>query len=219
MGIGPGKSTLDSYDDELCTAMPTDPKVLAEIEEMEKRIQDQKPSAANQERLARIQEENRNSVSNYRWEGQERWQGRENEESRLTRIMSCDEFVRRLNANGVRVFLNDWSARGLVGVNVYERGPWEVCSWGEYRIQVPRTVAILQYPYGPEWSIMRFDEYGLPTKEKYHGWRTALLGLIRNEVLIEEKAHEIFGMPYGPASLYYRQQLQCLRQIRMGLAI
>lgn len=66
----------------------------------------------------------------------------------------------------------------------------------------------LQAPYSYEWTLMRFDEYGCPTTERYHGWRTALLALILRGVLTEAEAHRAFGAPdSGPAGDFYRQQL------------
>src|ERR1700744_974804 len=35
---------------------------------------------------------------------------------------------------------------------------------------VDMRVNTLQVPCGPEWSVMRVDEWGVPTNEKYHGW-------------------------------------------------
>lgn len=72
---------------------------------------------------------------------------------------------------------------------------------------VDMRVNTLQVPVGPEWSVMRFDEYGVPTNEKFHGWRTALLALITKGVITKTQAHKAFGKPKGEASTFYRQQL------------
>jgi hypothetical protein len=72
---------------------------------------------------------------------------------------------------------------------------------------VDMRVNTLQVPCGPEWSVMRVDEWGVPTNEKYHGWRTALLSLITHGVITKEQAHKAFGEPQGEASLFYRKQL------------
>src|SRR6516162_1763677 len=59
--------------------------------------------------------------------GQSRWEGEENERRRLVNILHPSAIMRRLRAAGVdardcehpnaRVWLNDWSRAGLVGVN------------------------------------------------------------------------------------------------------
>lgn len=77
----------------------------------------------------------------------------------------------------------------------------------EKKAVVDMRVNTLQVPLSPEWSVMRFDEYGVPTNEKYHGWRTALLALINKGVITKQQAHAAFGKPKGEASSFYRQQL------------
>jgi hypothetical protein len=76
-------------------------------------------------------------------------------------------------------------------------------------------VAALQDGVSPEWSLYHFDQYDVPTSEKYHGWRTCLLSLILRGVLTEQEAHSAFGMPTGQASEFYREQLFAYRN-RMG---
>ena len=82
---------------------------------------------------------------------------------------------------------------------------------------IEKTVTSLQYPYSQEWSVMRFDQYNVPKKEKYRGWRTALLVLILADVITEKEAHRAFGAGRGPASEFYQMQLQTHRNVRMGL--
>ena len=66
---------------------------------------------------------------------------------------------------------------------------------------------------------MRFNEHGIATKEKYRGWRTALLVLIAAEILTEAEVDRAFGPPLGEAGAWYRQMLQSYRQIKLGRAI
>jgi hypothetical protein len=82
--------------------------------------------------------------------------------------------------------------------------------------KVRKTLTSLQEPYGPEWSIMRYNEHGVAMKEKYRGWRTALLVLMVAEILTEEEVDQAFGPPIGEAGAFYRYQLQVYRQIRLG---
>ena len=176
-----------------------------------------------------------------RWAGQQRWQGKENEEMRVGRIMHAYTFIDTLRRSGVdaridtpkvtiyainpdgerkavhtptlssaRLWLNHGSNKGLVGVNA-----WVPDEESGRRIQ--KTVSTLQYPYAQEFSVMRFNQYNVPTKEKFRGWRTTLLVLIISGVLTEKEAHKAFGEPLGPAAEFYRQQLQAYRKARMGL--
>ncbi len=180
---------------------------------------------------------------------QERWQGREHEEQRLVNILHPSAVLRKLRAAGVdardqchpnaRLWLNDWSAAGLVGVNAwinpqelddegYLMGLAEARSQAQKELlttnflacragrKVQRTITSLQEPYGPEWSIMRFNFHGVATKEKYRGWRTAMLALIIADVLTEEEVDRAFGPPIGEAGAWYRGQLQAWRQIKIG---
>jgi hypothetical protein len=62
--------------------------------------------------------------------------------------------------------------------------------------------------------VMRFDEYGVPTTAKYLGWRTALLSMIRLNVITEKEANKAFPLGNGPASSWYREQLFIFRAER-----
>ena len=184
--------------------------------------------------------------------GQERWEGREAEESRMVNILHPSQVMRKLRLAGVdareqehpnaRLWLNDWTRGGMVGVNAWvapqemdEEGylyelstattqrvkdivtdNWMACREGR---KVRRTITSLQEPYGPEYSIMRFSERGVATKEKFRGWRTAMLVLIVAEVLTEAEVERAFGPALGPAGAWYRAQLQIWRQIKIGKAI
>lgn len=173
-----------------------------------------------QEEIVRQMEKSYKAAAPQRWKGQERWQGRENEAMRLVNIIHPHTFIDRLNRAGIRasldaempgqvrharIWLNSFSLIGRIGVNAWVDGE-------------PTTVTTLQYPYGPEWSIMRFDEKNVPTNEKYRGWRTTLLTLICTNVVTEEEAHRAFGKPIGMAASFYLEQLYEHRKIRLGLA-
>lgn len=182
---------------------------------------------------------------------QERWQ-KEHEAERLVRILHPSAVMRKLRAAGVdardqehpnaRIWLNDFTRMGLVGVNAWvEPQPMDdegyllemtdattqrqrdiltenyaACRQGR---KVRRTLTSLQEPYGPEWSIMRFSERGVATKEKYRGWRTAMLVLIFSGILTEDEVDRAFGAPIGEAGSWYRQQLKNYRQLKLGRAI
>ena len=71
----------------------------------------------------------------------------------------------------------------------------------------PVQVATLQWPFGTEWMVMRFDEFGVPRTPKYIGWRTALLALVRNGAITVEEAHRAFPVGSGPQAAWYKQQI------------
>lgn len=72
-------------------------------------------------------------------------------------------------------------------------------------------VAVLQWPFGTEWMIMSFTEFGMVWKPKYLGWRTALLTMIRAGVITEKQAHKAFPVGTGPAAQWYLEQLRMMR--------
>lgn len=182
---------------------------------------------------------------------QERWQ-KEHEAARLVNILHPSQIIRKLRAIGVdareqespnaRIWLNDFSRAGLVGVNAWVR-PEEMDEEGyllqlaeannqrqkdlltenflacRARRKVQRTLTSLQEPYGPEWSIMRFSDRGVATKEKYRGWRTAMLVLIFAGILTEDEVDRAFGPPIGEAGEFYRGMMRTHRQLKLGRAL
>lgn len=201
------------YDTELDDPRYHTPEVLAGLRAMRERYV--KSSNQNIEEALRQWEMSYSmeSTKAQRWDGQKRWMGKENEEMRLVQIMHPYKFLRKLRGAGVdarveedkdaRIWLNKGTVLGRIGVNAR--------IYGEIR-----TVTTLQYPYAPEYSIMRFNDYDVPTEERYRGWRTTLLSLIVSEVITEKEAERAFGPAVGPASEFYRQQLQINRKVRMG---
>lgn len=207
------------------------------------------PSAWVDENLE-LYESNREKARQQYLPGQDRW-AKEHEQSRLVNTLYASAVLRKLRAAGVdareeehrdaRIWLNDWTRGGLVGVNAWvapvamdDAGYLEelahvstqrqkdllfenymACREGR---KVRRTLTSLQDP-GPEWSVMRFNEYGVATKEKYRGWRTALLVLIVAEVLTEQEVDKAFGPPIGEAGSWYRAQMRAYRQIKIGRPI
>ena len=178
-----------------------------------------------------------------RWKGQERWQGRENVERRVVNILHPHDVMRKLQRAGVdarieapmyyvtmpdditglpvqvkkprdvgRIWLGDEAVKGRIGI----------FGWVKDERTETRCVKLLtslQYPCGPEWSLMHFDQWNVPIAEKYRGWRTALLQMILKNIITEEEVDRAFGpVVLNPASELYRQQLQSHRAIRRGLA-
>lgn len=177
-----------------------------------------------------------------RWKGQERWQGRENIERRVVNIMHPHDVMRKLQKAGVdariyapvyyvtmpddvtgkpvqvkkpravgRIWLGDEAVQQRIGIFGWVKDT-------KTETRRVKLVTYLQYPCGPEWSLMYFDEWNVPTSERYRGWRTALLQMILKEVITEEEVDRAFGpVVLNPASEFYREQLQSYRARRRGL--
>lgn len=205
-----------TYDQELDDPIIHNPAVAANLKTMSERYQTSTTEnidmALMQYELSYCDEGTRRQ----RWPGQERWMGKEAEEMRVVRIMHPYMFLRKLRSAGVdarpeehknaRIWLNSFSRVGRIGVN----------AWTEGEMQ---TVTTLQYPYAPEYSVMRFNEYDVPQEEKYRGWRTTLLTLVVRGVVTEEEAMKAFGPAVGPASEFYREQMQTTRRVKLGLQL
>ena len=225
-----------SWEDEVMTS-PRDQAMLdaAQLETAE-------PSKHSQllEEQQRLFEEAVESSKRQRWFGQERWQGKENEEMRMVRLMHPhsifaalrragvsaeiesplmsvwevdgrgNKVERRVVRNTARLWLKEESRVGLVGVMGWVRDE----DTHQPRLQ---QITTLQYPYGPEWSLFHFNKYGVILNEKYRGWRTAMLQLIFADVVTEAEVDRAFGRPVeNAASAFYRQQLQQRRTRKLG---
>jgi ribosomal protein L39E len=233
------------FDKELETPEHRDDFLLLKQRAYLERIQ-LRPNVWVEENL-KLYEANCNRAKAQHIQGQERWEGREAERMRMVNILHPHSIMRKLRDAGVdarteehpnaRLWLNEWSAAGLVGVNAWVP-PIEMDEEGyllelstastqaakDYitanyyachaRRKVRMQITSLQNGYAPEWSLMRFSEHGVATKERYRGWRTALLVLIVAEILTEEEVDKAFGPPIGEAGAFYRQQLQAYRNLR-----
>lgn len=219
------KRVTTSYDEELAVA----PETLAHYNSLPK---DGDTTPQMEDELERVFTENYIARTPHRWKGQERWLGDENEEMRLVNILHPHAVFRKLQRAGVdarietptfdvwlpddetgkpvaikrnrscgRIWLHDDVIEGRVGVSAKV---WD----SKLQARIIKRVTYLQYPYGPEWSLMRFDMFDVPICEKYRGWRTALLHLILADVLSEDEVNRAFGhVPLNPASEAYREAL------------
>jgi hypothetical protein len=220
------KRVTVSYDEELPTPVVTDPLPYTD-------------SSCQEliEAEAALFAKNYIAAADRRWKGQERWMGKENEEMRLVNILHPHAVFEKLIAAGIfcsiepavfwvwdtdpktgltvpaqrsrsnaRFWLHDVVVSDRVGISAW------VWKNGERTAQY---ITYLQYPLGPEWSVMRFDEYDVPTSEKYRGWRTALLRLIYEGVLEESEVIRAFGtVTHNEASELYLEQLAEYRRTR-----
>ena len=215
-----------SYDEDLPTPVITEPTPYTD-------------SSCQEliEAEAQAYEENYRARAQYRWQGQERWQGKENEEMRLVNILHPHAVFQRMRDVGIncsiepavewvwdidaktgltvpiqrtrsvaRFWLHDVIVQGRVGISAWVRRDG---------VKIASYITYLQFPRGPEWSVMRFDEFNVPTCEKYRGWRTALLRLIQEGVLTESEVIRAFGpVTHNEASELYLEQLDDYRKTK-----
>lgn len=174
-----------------------DPAMLAAIEEYASRVSDEKPSNLSQEELCRQKEAADAQAAQYQWLRPEEYA---NEGARMGRIMHTSVFLKKLRDAGVKCWLRPHPQAGKITL-IIQRGnfPPEVGCW-------------MQEGYCPELSIMRFDDHGVPTVEKYRGWRTGLLQLILKSAISQKEAEEVFGKP--PTTPEFDRYNWTLKQFR-----
>jgi hypothetical protein len=188
------------------------PRVIEALERLQREHREAKTSQEMVEKSQMLFEMNERAAQRNQWDGQGRWMGQENEEMRIGLILTPQEFMRRLHlvVSESRVWINDFAAYKRVAVMAPDATPAPLILLPGQPL--PRRdgkmqVATLQYPCGSEWMVMKFDEYGVPVKAKYLGWRTALLSMIRLGVITEKEAHKAFPLGSGPAAAWYKEQL------------
>lgn len=217
-----------SYDEELPTPVVTDP--LPYDDTHNQQLMDEE---------ARLFAENYRARAGNRWKGQERWMGQENEDRRLINIMHPNAIFRKMRDAGIDcsiepAVVKGWATDDKSGLLVARDFPrssarfWLHASEIQDRIGISawvwkngvrsaQYITYLQVP-SPEWSIMRFDEFDVPTDERYRGWRTALLRLMQEEVLTEEEVNKAFGAPpQDVTSELYYEYIAELREKRRGV--
>jgi hypothetical protein len=170
------------------------------------RLEKEKEEASSYEAAEKAQELwelNEMASQADKWDGQGRWLGKQNEEMRVVNILTPFTFIQKLESAGLhnRVELNGFAVLGRAALLAWQFDPSD-------GLRKRMQIATLQYPCGPEWMVMRFNEYGVPTTAKYLGWRTALLAMIMQGIVTEKEAHTAFPLGEGPASDWYREQLQ-----------
>lgn len=179
-------------------------------------------SNETKENLQQLQEENTAAVAGQRWDRQEEL-GEAREDERIGRILHASTFVQMLWKCGIVCVLTRCNTEGLRSLRgeaharerraQYDRtmAGLVINSCRAMPLAAPRYVTWVQIPAMIEYSVMRFDEHNLPTREKYRGWRTVLLELIRQGFLTERQANHVFGEPRGPAARRWQEILQSFR--------
>jgi hypothetical protein len=134
-----------------------------------------------------------NMAKQYKWDDQD---DLANRQARMVNAMSTRDFVKKLNANGIKTALTDSGMAKTVGL-------WCVIPQQEQKL---RYVCYLQVPAMYEWSVLRIDSHGIPSGEEFRGWRTVAIQLVEKEIITEAQCHQIFGVPSANkiSARYYR---------------
>jgi hypothetical protein len=121
--------------------------------------------------------------------------------------------------SNARLWLHE-DAIYMKGTSETNAGRIGVSAWvwdAQAEKRVPRCLTSLQYDCGPEWSLMWFDAMDVPIRERYRGWRTALLALITNDVLTEVEVLRAFGpVNDSTASELYLETIKAHRERKAG---
>lgn len=120
---------------------------------------------------------------------------------RVHGITTRDFIEKKLRANGIKcgVMASSWvGPGGLPTVALWATPP--------KRTDHLRFVCYMDVPMMYEWSVLKLDQYGIPSGEESRGWRTVAVQLVEKEIITEAQCHQIFGAP--PANKlsdrYYR---------------
>jgi len=179
------------YDDLVSARL--DPETEKQIAELDERATDRKACNQTQELTAEVHENNCNNARKFQFD-------RQNEVTDYVpgRIMHRNEFLRLVRKIDKTFYYNDVSVLGLRGLNRIHRGK-------------PEYLGAIQDGQMIEWSQLRLDSHNLPTKEKYRGWRSVLMNLIKRGCVTEDQVHAIFGKPTGKRANRWLRDLWILR--------
>lgn len=195
------ESPWETYDREMAIEMS--PEVEAAMEELGKRYHD-KSSAQNEEELARWKEQNSDEKDEYKWCTEDEYH---DIQMRFGRILHHAELITMLRKAGVKCWYRQHPQEDKITLVIMKGDgmlPPEVGCW-------------LKHGYMPEYSVMGFDEHGVPLAERYRGWRTCLLQLIMKKAITEEKAHKVFGRAERGCAERYNSILYGLRNTVTGV--
>lgn len=154
------------------------PELAGQIADYATRYHDNS-SNQNKEELARWKEINDASMGEYKWCTAEEYA---DVQARVGRIINHADLITRLRKIGLRCWYRQHPHTDKVTLDVL-RNDWvkpEVGCW-------------VKYGWMPEYTVMGFDDHGVPLAERYRGWRTCLLQLILKGMITETIAHKEFG--------------------------
>lgn len=189
------KAPWESYAAEMGQYL--DPKLAQEVADYSERRHDAKPSNQSLEQLHQQREINQELSEQYQFLKPEEYA---HIAPRIGTVMHPHQFITKLRKAGVKCWFREHPQADKVVLVIKTREGLD-----------PEVGCWVQYGLMPEYSIMRFDEYGVPLDERRRGWRTCLLQLILKDALTEEKADKAFGKASGPASGRYLSMLYGFR--------
>jgi hypothetical protein len=173
-----------------------DPKLQAEIDEYATK-RHEKSSEQNEEELARWKEENDYLSKQYQFLSPEEYA---DEDARKGELRHSSDLIKIFREElKLKCWYRDHPHKDKITLVVKREG------------QEPEVGCWVQLGWMPEYSVVRFDDHGVPLNEKYRGWRTVLLQLILKGIVSEEAAHAVFGKATGPASERYNATLFSVR--------
>ena len=156
-------------------------------------------SSENEETLARMQEENYEAVSEYRFLDPAEYAELG---PRIGRIYGYDEFITKLRKIGLNCFYREMGHAQKLALWVYKKDTDDA-----------KVACWIQRPFMVEYEQPSFDSKGLATGTKYRGWRTCLLQMRMKHMITEDQINKHFGRATGPAAARYLKTMQSLRNI------
>ena len=173
------------------------------VEEMEKRAREAADYMAHHcpteidEATKQAREDNMNAVRKYRFTHQEDYV-----DWVPGRILWLGDFLSMLQQIRPDAFYAEYAIQGRRGIGFIINGKPEYSG-----VSIGNGNC-------PEWSQLRVDARGLPLSEKYRGWRTVLLALIKRDIITVEQCDAVFGKPTGPRSRPWYRTLFSIRNGR-----
>ena len=198
--IGAPDSPSSGFDEEpLFTDL--DPELEKRVSEAEDRAKNAKISEAIQEATAEARSENIDAGRKYRFRFQDDY-----DETKWTKgtVLWMGDFLCKLQTIRPDFFFAEYSYMGLRGLGCVVNGQPEYTGTACHEGQMP------------EWSLLKIDARGLPVRERYRGWRTVLLNLIKRGYITVEQSNSAFGEPIGPRAKPWLRGLYEIRNNRCG---
>jgi hypothetical protein len=170
-----------------------------EVQDLRKRMEDASNQASDPlaaELAAKYHEENQQLTANRRFKFQEEFMA---ENWVPGRVLHVADLLVKLQSIRGDFFLAEDAYLGLRGLGYLQNNVPTYCG------------VALQDGWSPEWSQLRTDAHGNPTKERFRGWRTVLLVLIQKFIITEDQCDATFGKPSGPRSRPWYRSLYAVR--------
>jgi hypothetical protein len=179
-----------------------DPKLEDEIKRYSE-CRHEKSSTQNEEELCRQREISNELAKQYAWVRPDEYA---DEGPRIGRIIHSSELITTLRKKcNLRCWYRDHPQARKITLMVQRDS------------SVPEVGCWVQQGFMPEYTVMDFDEHGVPLAEKYRGWRTCILQLVLKGLINEDLANKVFGYAHGPVSNRYLETLYGFRNRRFAV--